>query len=263
MSRATTSEDAPAQRSRAARSAAIVTTAFTSPAPRRRRGRRPRAWSGAPGRRRSARPPRRARRQARHVVARRASNTRVPAAVSTSTPRGRASSSGAPCRDDPAVEQDDDAVADELDLAEQVGVEEHRDAAPAQLLEQLAHDAAADRVERARRLVEQEQARRADQRLRDPEPLLHALRHLIDPARRARPPSPTSSSSSARSARAAGRAGQPLVQGEHLVGGAPAGEAEELGEVAERGARASREPARRAADLRRARRSGARARRRS
>ena len=65
----------------------------------------------------------------------------------------------------------------------------------AQLLEQLAHRPAAHGVERARRLVEQEQPRRSDQRLRDPEPLLHPLRHRLDAAARASL-SPTSSSSS-------------------------------------------------------------------
>ena len=61
-------------------------------------------------------------------------------------------------------------------------VEEHRDAAAAQLLEQQAHRAAADRVERRGRLVEQQQARLADERLRDAEPLLHPLRHPVDAA---------------------------------------------------------------------------------
>ena len=113
-------------------------------------------------------------------------------------------------------------------------VEQHGDAAAAQLLEQRPHGAAAGGVERARRLVEQQQARRADQRLGEPEPLLHALGHRPDPApagvgepdeleqlARARPRRPSepasfwcsTSSSSAR---------------------APVGEAEQLGEVAER-----------------------------
>ena len=74
--------------------------------------------------------------------------------------------------------------------------------------------------------------------------------------------SPTSSSSSARSAAPAGGLGEPLVQREHLVGGLPVGEAEQLGEVAERALRGER-AGRRARDLGAPRRSGARARTRS
>ena len=62
-----------------------------------------------------------------------------------------------------------------------MGVEQHRDAALAQLLEQAAHDAPTDGVKRAGRLIEQQQPRGADQRLRDAEPLLHSLRHRLDP----------------------------------------------------------------------------------
>ena len=40
--------------------------------------------------------------------------------------------------------------------------------------------AAPGRVERARRLVEEQELRLADHRLRDPEPLLHPLRHRGD-----------------------------------------------------------------------------------
>ena len=61
-------------------------------------------------------------------------------------------------------------------------VEEDRDAAAAQLLEQQPNRAPAHRIERARRLVEQQDARPADKRLRNPEPLLHALRHRLDAA---------------------------------------------------------------------------------
>ncbi len=106
---------------------------------------------------------------------------------------------------------DRDPVADQLDLAQQVRVEQDGDAAAAQLLEQAADDPPADRVEGAGRLVEQQQARAADQRLGDPEPLLHPLRHRLDPlagglaeldqVEQLRP-----------LLRAPGRAGEPLVQ---------------------------------------------------
>ena len=123
----------------------------------------------------------------------------------------------------------------------------------AQLLEQQAHRAAADGIERRGRLVEQEQARLADERLRDAEPLLHALRHAVDAAvARVRERDELEQPPALR--RAAARAGEPLVQLEHLVGRVPAGEAEELGEVAERRARGARAGAR-AGDLARRRRS--------
>ena len=75
-------------------------------------------------------------------------------------------------------------VAHQLDLGQQVRVEQHGDAAVAQRLQQLAHGPPPGRVERAGRLVEQQQPRVADHRLRDPEPLLHALRHRAHAARR-------------------------------------------------------------------------------
>src|SRR5712692_6621939 len=78
--------------------------------------------------------------------------------------------------DDLSLPQDRDPVADELDLAEQVRVEEDGDTAAAQLLEQPTHDAAADGVESARRLVEEDEPGRADERLGDSEPLLHPFR---------------------------------------------------------------------------------------
>ena len=108
----------------------------------------------------------------------------------------------------------------------------------AQLLEQQAHGAPPDRVERRRRLVEQQQPRLADERLRDPEPLLHPLRHAVDAALRGLRERDELEQARALGG-AAARAGEPLVQLEHLVGRVPAGEAEELGEVAER-ARARR-----------------------
>ena len=86
-----------------------------------------------------------------------------------------------PGLDQAAAGDDRDPVADQLDLAQQVRVEQNGDAATAQLLEQAADDAAPDRVEGAGRLVEQQQPRRADQRLGDAQPLLHPLRHRLHP----------------------------------------------------------------------------------
>src|SRR5258706_307956 len=90
-------------------------------------------------------------------------------------------STGPSCggRDDVAVEQDRDAVADELDLGKQVRVEEDGDAAALQVLEQQADDSPADGIECRCRLVEQQQARLADEGLRDAEALLHPFRHAV------------------------------------------------------------------------------------
>ena len=163
----------------------------------------------------------------------------VPACVSTSTPCGRDELVRAPLGQQLAVVDDRHAVADALDLAEQMGVEQHGDAAPAQLAEQVAHDPPPDRVERARGLVEQQQARPADQRLRDPEALLHALRHRLDAAAALVAEADQRQQLGALG-RAAGRARQALVQVQQLVGARPAGEAEELGQIAERAARRRR-----------------------
>ena len=131
------------------------------------------------------------------------------------------------------------AVADALDLAEQVGVQQDGDPATAQLGQQVAHDAPPDGVERARGLVEQQQARPADQGLRDAQALLHALRHRLDaaPALVAEPDQPQQLGALGR---AAGRARRALVQVQELVGGGPPGEAEELGQIAQRAARRRR-----------------------
>ena len=61
-------------------------------------------------------------------------------------------------------------------------VEQDGDTAVTHLLEQDADDSAAGRIERRGRLVEDEHPRQADERLRDPETLLHPLRHAVDPA---------------------------------------------------------------------------------
>ena len=105
----------------------------------------------------------------------------------------------------------------------------------AQLLEQDADHAPARGVERARRLVEQEHGRSADERLGDPEPLLHAFRHLLDPPI-ARLGEIDQLEQLCPLGRAALGAGQPLMEDEQLLGADPAGEAEQLREVAERAA---------------------------
>src|SRR5262249_12833634 len=106
----------------------------------------------------------------------------------------------------------------------------------AQLLEEKAHRAAPDRVQRGGRLIEQQDGRVADQRLRDAEALLHPLRHAVDATIRCLAERhELEQSLSLR--RAAARDGEALVQLEDLVGGVPPWKAEELREVAERPAR--------------------------
>ena len=81
-----------------------------------------------------------------------------------------------PRRDDPAVVEDDHAVAHPLDLGQQVRVEDHRGAT----VTRGAHDrpdvGATDGIERRCRLVEQDEVGVAEQRDAEPEPLLHPLR---------------------------------------------------------------------------------------
>ena len=107
-----------------------------------------------------------------------------------------------------------------------------RDSLVAQLLEQDADDAAAGGIERRGRLVEDEDARRADERLRDPKPLLHPLGHAVHaPVARVgerdalEQPLPLGGTGIG--------AGEPLVKDEYLVRRVPARKAEQLGEVAE------------------------------
>src|SRR6185436_9534969 len=118
-----------------------------------------------------------------------------------------------------------------LHLAQEVRVEEHRDAAALEFFEELADCAAPDRVERARRLVEEEQPRPAHERLRDPKPLLHSLGHVLDLAR-ARIREADELEELGPLGVAAVRAGQSLMEVEQLIGAVPAREAKELREIA-------------------------------
>ena len=77
--------------------------------------------------------------------------------------------------------EDADAIAQPLDVVEQVAREEERHAALAGLLaDELAHLVHARGVEAVHRLVEDDQVGAADQRLREAEPLLHAERVAAD-----------------------------------------------------------------------------------
>src|SRR5207302_5756822 len=102
----------------------------------------------------------------------------------------------------------------------------------AQLLEHTAHGAATDWIERARRLVQQQQARRSHECLRNAESLLHAFRHLLDPTVARFAQRDELEQSGALALAAAGGC-EPLMQRQHLVRVHPAGEAKELGEISD------------------------------
>src|SRR5260221_5698176 len=72
--------------------------------------------------------------------------------------------------------QDADAVANFLDLAEQVRAEQHRDAALFEVENQVANLARARGIDARSRLVEHEQPRLLDHPLREPDALEHAFR---------------------------------------------------------------------------------------
>ena len=176
MSRPTTEEHAPPQRLAQREGGDAPRRRFTPPPPPP--GRRPRATSAAPGRRRSPRRPRPAR--ARSAARPRGSRPRTRACRSRSRPRRRSarlSSSGVPAATSSPRAMI--ATRSQTSSTSDSRCEFSSTATPrlAQVLEQPPHGAPAGRVERAGRLVEQQHARAADHRLRDPEPLLHALRH--------------------------------------------------------------------------------------
>ena len=83
--------------------------------------------------------------------------------------------------DQAAGGEDPDPVADRLDLAEQVARQHDRQTT---LVDELAQEVEdlddAERIDRGRRLVEDQQVRRLDQRVGDAEPLAHAARVLLD-----------------------------------------------------------------------------------
>ena len=86
--------------------------------------------------------------------------------------------------DDPALPDQDQVVGDLLHLVEQVGGEEHGAAACGVLPQQAAHPVDAGRVEAVGRLVEDQDARVAEQRVGDAESLAHAEGVVPEPAPR-------------------------------------------------------------------------------
>src|SRR6059058_2169935 len=82
--------------------------------------------------------------------------------------------------DDRALANDRDAVAELLDLVQQVAREENRDPVAGEPPDEVAHVAHARRVETGRRLIEQEETRLPEERRGDPETLTHAMRVAAD-----------------------------------------------------------------------------------
>ena len=91
--------------------------------------------------------------------------------------------SGVPVRDDLPLVDDEDPVADELDLGKDVRREEDRVVLP-QVADQLADLHDLPRVEADRRLVEDEDLRLVDERAREADALPVALREVADRLRR-------------------------------------------------------------------------------
>ena len=81
---------------------------------------------------------------------------------------------------DPAELDDREPVAQLLDLAHQVGREQDRDPVGRQPPDQVAHVAHAGRVEAGRGLVEEQEARPAQERPGEPEALAHPVRVAAD-----------------------------------------------------------------------------------
>ena len=84
--------------------------------------------------------------------------------------------------DDPALTDQDQVVGDLLHLVEQVGGEQHGAAALGVLPEQAAHPVDPGRVEAVGGLVEDQDARVAEERVGDAEPLAHAEGVVPEPA---------------------------------------------------------------------------------
>ena len=136
--------------------------------PRPPRGRRPPACRARRARRRSRSPSATSRATSSGTSSRRASGNTARAAVEVDLHAARARERVRRALADRAAAGDDhDPVADELDLAEQMGVQQHGDPPLAQALEDAADEPAPGGIQRAGGLVEQHEPRRADERLRD------------------------------------------------------------------------------------------------
>ena len=155
------------------------------------------------GDRRSSRPRGRARCRRRSSISNPASTWAV------SSPNRVGELVHRPLPDQPAGREDADPVADVLDLVEEVAREEDRHLPlPDERPEQIEDLGDAERVDRGRRLVEDQDVRILDQGVGDAEPLEHAPRVRARSGRRrgrsarpARAPRRSSSSASSRGIR--------------------------------------------------------------
>ena len=87
----------------------------------------------------------------------------------------------ATARHHPALRHDPDPAAQRFGVRQDVRAEEHGAAALAQLEDQIAHLAPAERIEAGHRFVEEDHFGIVDQRLREPDALQQALRELAQP----------------------------------------------------------------------------------
>src|SRR5439155_23661047 len=79
-----------------------------------------------------------------------------------------------------AIDEDPDPIADRLHVGEDMRGEQDRPPLLAELEDEIADLLAADGIEAAHRLVQDDDAGIRDQRLRERQPLHHALRELTD-----------------------------------------------------------------------------------
>ena len=126
---------------------------------------------------------------------------------------------------------DRDLVAQPFDLGQEVRVEQDRGPAVARAPDDGADVGAADGIERGGRLVEHDQARCAQQRDGQPEPLLHALRERPDHVLGSIGEADVLECGAHR--RLPARRQQPQVQLDHLASPQPGLVAERLGQVAD------------------------------
>lgn len=135
---------------------------------------------------------------------------------------------------DAAVVQQRDPVAQRLDVLHQMRVEENRLALALELMQQLPHLAAPDRVHRRGRLVQEQDARIGDKRAGEAEPLLHAFGVAFDPVARAQADAdPLQQLRHAPIRLLAAESGQLGVQPHDLVSGEPLLVAVQLRQVAD------------------------------
>ena len=133
-----------------------------------------------------------------------------------------------------ALFDEGDPIARCLDLAEQMRVQEHGRAGGAQLLDDPAHEQAAERIEPRGRLVEKHELGRIDERLREPRALHHPLAVSTErPIRGIDEIDAREKSIDARGELCASEAEEAAVNPEELAGGEAIVKAEVLGQEAD------------------------------